>query len=431
MGKTEEGQPITGNHTSRFSGSSYVSTYPRAAAQNAVSHPSNANTLAAPDLLDPSYWQAVPPGISAHAPFAHGGDTVWENVHQGVSPVLLEYGQYTLDVHASVLPQTVFRPGEALHNLPMTPIVDKDASINSKLYDSSDMLGAMVLDDGPGQSSWNVPSDTQAEYEGPRCIELSESDATGSSWAGSERIDETTVSPKMLRLRQTPSPSSSCESIRTSFIADGAVNQPLTFVDSMPCHASEPVGASRKTRRLRSDRSQRPLLPSSGMSQRQPSAYSNPPSPPRKLTRLRPKPKMAGMQPLSSPSPPPPPPPVVAEGPQPQLAHRAPPGISSGARERIELPDRMSKDDFLVRQKQMGMTYKEIRRLGGFTEAESTLRGRYRTLTKVREARVRKPEWSEKDVSFVSVVSLFAVQLVHPPPTLIPYQWPSIPISFT
>ncbi|KAK4123043.1 hypothetical protein N657DRAFT_645765 [Parathielavia appendiculata] len=44
------------------------------------------------------------------------------------------------------------------------------------------------------------------------------------------------------------------------------------------------------------------------------------------------------------------------------------------------------------------MTYKEIRRMGGFTEAESTLRGRYRTLTKCREARVRKPEWSEMDL---------------------------------
>jgi hypothetical protein len=83
---------------------------------------------------------------------------------------------------------------------------------------------------------------------------------------------------------------------------------------------------------------------------------------------------------------------------------------SSRVKERVvELPDRMSKDDFLVRQKQMGMTYKEIRRMGGFTEAESTLRGRYRTLTKCREARVRKPEWSEKDVS----QSLIACRLSH------------------
>jgi hypothetical protein len=68
-----------------------------------------------------------------------------------------------------------------------------------------------------------------------------------------------------------------------------------------------------------------------------------------------------------------------------------------------KLTDRTAKDDFLVKHKQQGMTYKEIRRLGGFIEAESTLRGRYRTLTKSREARVRKPEWSEKDVSVISV----------------------------
>ncbi|KAH8749741.1 hypothetical protein F5883DRAFT_694706 [Diaporthe sp. PMI_573] len=43
------------------------------------------------------------------------------------------------------------------------------------------------------------------------------------------------------------------------------------------------------------------------------------------------------------------------------------------------------------------MTYKEIRKQGGFTEAESTLRGRFRTLTKPKEASVRKPEFQEID----------------------------------
>jgi hypothetical protein len=76
-----------------------------------------------------------------------------------------------------------------------------------------------------------------------------------------------------------------------------------------------------------------------------------------------------------------------------------------------DLCDRSAKDEFLVKHKQLGLTYKEIRRMGGFTEAESTLRGRYRTLTKSREARVRKPEWSEKDVRD----PLFP-QLPHPQP---------------
>jgi hypothetical protein len=61
--------------------------------------------------------------------------------------------------------------------------------------------------------------------------------------------------------------------------------------------------------------------------------------------------------------------------------------------------DRSLKDEFLVKSKLAGMTYKEIRRRGRFTEAESTLRGRFRTLTKHKDARVRKPEWTENDVS--------------------------------
>ncbi|CZR66201.1 uncharacterized protein PAC_16102 [Phialocephala subalpina] len=59
---------------------------------------------------------------------------------------------------------------------------------------------------------------------------------------------------------------------------------------------------------------------------------------------------------------------------------------------------RDAKDDFLVRSKLAGMSYKEIRRQGKFTEAESTLRGRFRTLTKHKAARVRKPEWNDNDI---------------------------------
>ncbi|TVY94067.1 hypothetical protein LAWI1_G000390, partial [Lachnellula willkommii] len=59
---------------------------------------------------------------------------------------------------------------------------------------------------------------------------------------------------------------------------------------------------------------------------------------------------------------------------------------------------RDAKDDFLVRSKLAGMSYKDIRRQGKFTEAESTLRGRFRTLTKHKAARVRKPEWNDNDV---------------------------------
>ena len=65
---------------------------------------------------------------------------------------------------------------------------------------------------------------------------------------------------------------------------------------------------------------------------------------------------------------------------------------------------RNARDDFLIKSKLAGMSYKDIRRQGNFSEAESTLRGRFRTLTKHKTARVRKPEWSDNDVSISSLL---------------------------
>lgn len=61
--------------------------------------------------------------------------------------------------------------------------------------------------------------------------------------------------------------------------------------------------------------------------------------------------------------------------------------------------ERSDRDEFLLKYRSKGWTYKQIRAKGNFSEAESTLRGRYRTLTKEKEARVRKPEWHANDVS--------------------------------
>ena len=58
-----------------------------------------------------------------------------------------------------------------------------------------------------------------------------------------------------------------------------------------------------------------------------------------------------------------------------------------------------SRDLELLRLRSQGISYREIKQNHGFTEAESTLRGRYRTLTKTKEKRVRKPIWKDKDVS--------------------------------
>lgn len=72
-----------------------------------------------------------------------------------------------------------------------------------------------------------------------------------------------------------------------------------------------------------------------------------------------------------------------------------------------------SRNAFLIECKRRGLSYKDIKRIGGFKEAESTLRGRFRTLTKSKEQRVRKPQWQERDVSLSlrSPLALFVPSL--------------------
>ncbi|OJI84149.1 hypothetical protein ASPTUDRAFT_122142 [Aspergillus tubingensis CBS 134.48] len=59
---------------------------------------------------------------------------------------------------------------------------------------------------------------------------------------------------------------------------------------------------------------------------------------------------------------------------------------------------RDKRNAFLIDCKLRGLSYKDIKRIGGFKEAESTLRGRFRTLTKSKEHRVRKPQWHQNDI---------------------------------
>lgn len=63
-----------------------------------------------------------------------------------------------------------------------------------------------------------------------------------------------------------------------------------------------------------------------------------------------------------------------------------------------------TRNAFLLESKRRGLSYKDIKKIGGFKEAESTLRGRFRTLTKSKEQRVRKPQWQPRDVSYLSEV---------------------------
>lgn len=82
---------------------------------------------------------------------------------------------------------------------------------------------------------------------------------------------------------------------------------------------------------------------------------------------------------------------------QPEVRARRAPVLQISSQAAAE---RAAKDRFLVQARLEGVSYKDIKRQGNFTEAESTLRGRFRTLTKDKKDRVRDPKWTEIDVSF-------------------------------
>jgi hypothetical protein len=65
-------------------------------------------------------------------------------------------------------------------------------------------------------------------------------------------------------------------------------------------------------------------------------------------------------------------------------------------------PVRAARDSFLLECRAAGMSYKQLKEYGNLPEAESTLRGRYRVLTKSKQERVRCPVWTDRDVSLPS-----------------------------
>jgi hypothetical protein len=70
--------------------------------------------------------------------------------------------------------------------------------------------------------------------------------------------------------------------------------------------------------------------------------------------------------------------------------------------QRIPLPpkdDNLAKDRYIVKGKQLKLSYGQIKAIADWPDAESTLRGRFRNFTKAKHERVRKPVWHEEDVS--------------------------------
>ncbi|XXH05148.1 hypothetical protein Hte_011573 [Hypoxylon texense] len=216
---------------------------------------------------------------------------------------------------------------------------------------------------------------------------------SGNAWGASS---PSTISPRALQIHPSPTPTSSSESIRTKVLT----NSDPDFGSPVPKHRHprSPLSPQRAYPRPRKG------LPSKPGEPGKPRPVPTPPMASSDLPRrFRDKTPMPPQQPASPQAP-------SHRSRVAQLkieeqedmdmpSPRGAEGSSDPERSmRLMEGGRAAKDEFLIRNKLAGMTYKEIRRKGNFTEAESTLRGRFRTLTKDKEARVRKPEWQDNDI---------------------------------
>ncbi|KAL2213112.1 hypothetical protein CC79DRAFT_5903 [Sarocladium strictum] len=61
------------------------------------------------------------------------------------------------------------------------------------------------------------------------------------------------------------------------------------------------------------------------------------------------------------------------------------------------LKDPTSRDAAILGMRELGLSYKDIKKVGCFNDALPTLRGRHRILTTKSEDRVRKPQWQPRD----------------------------------
>ncbi|KAI1505470.1 hypothetical protein F5X99DRAFT_404954 [Biscogniauxia marginata] len=235
----------------------------------------------------------------------------------------------------------------------MTPNMT-NSSFSSSMGSSSasDRMASMTLESVPAQGT--VPSASVATNP-------------GQGWGGNLPA---TISPKMLRINPSPTPTSSSESIHNNLVASGDSDLGSSLFDQHHAHDGFSLSSKRSSHKPRKElpdkrtKSRSTPLVSCGLA---PSKAKSP-----NLARLRPMPDN-GIAPES-------------QGPPTQ-----------GSANHVDA-ERSAKDDFLVKKRLEGMTYREIRKLGNFPEAESTLRGRFRTLTKSKEERVRKPEWQDNDI---------------------------------
>ncbi|KAI0976255.1 hypothetical protein F4678DRAFT_456578 [Xylaria arbuscula] len=258
-------------------------------------------------------------------------------------------------------------PFDYTHAAPATLNSSFSSSVGSSL--ASEMVASMTLESGPLQGR-TPPMDFQNSYH------ASPVGISGGDWVGN---CPATISPKMLRINPSPTPTSSSESIPTSIPTTGGDSDLGSAAwDQHEVRCAHPTKRpTHKTRKELPTKPTKPLLaPSSSTSKGKSNANVQ---------------QQSSLQRLTAPAP-------TRTIPKAPRAVESDDTMEEAAPSGSTDPERDAKNRFLVESKRAGMTYRDIRRKGGFTEAESTLRGRFRTLTKNKEQRVRKPEWQDKDI---------------------------------
>ncbi|KAI0887175.1 uncharacterized protein GGS22DRAFT_198580 [Annulohypoxylon maeteangense] len=241
---------------------------------------------------------------------------------------------------------------------------------------TSEAMAAMSLDSMTAHS--NTIGTSRANNSVPS------SDTSGNSWASGY---PPTISPKMLRLNPSPTHTSSSESMHINTLASCDPDVGISAFDN---HPRSPFPHQRPLQKPRKELPSRPMkqrsLPSSTFASKlKDKKRAAPPAPP---IQLQPPPRPKFTQEIQEP---------LRSSPY-EIEDSPVPSFQGNGDKRLPEDSRSAKDEFLVRSKREGLTYREIRKQGNFTEAESTLRGRFRTLTKDKEARVRKPEWKDTDI---------------------------------
>ncbi|KAI0841608.1 hypothetical protein F5Y06DRAFT_293308 [Hypoxylon sp. FL0890] len=279
------------------------------------------------------------------------------------------------------LPSNPWQPSLPVFGEPLDAVQVSPNSFSSSVPSSatSEAMASMNLDTMAAHGNTPVNPRVNSSVSGS----FSGSDNSGSTWASSY---PSTISPKMLRIHPSPTHTSSSESIQTSMLA--SVDSDLGPTAFENRHTRSPFHSLRPPQKPRKE------LP-------------NKPGRPRTVPLPSPEPSSSKGKRPALPQGPSIHPPSTQKSKAAHIKQEnhdempcAVEGPSAHGRGSTRIPDgaRSAKDDFLVRSKLSGMTYREIRRKGNFTEAESTLRGRFRTLTKDKEARVRKPEWQDNDI---------------------------------